>query len=168
VDVGFTGDMEDKLDDIEANDTPWHSIVADFYDVLKDELKTADEEIEKIKIEDEVTDEICELCGKPMVIKQGRFGRFLACSGYPDCKNTKPIVIKVEDVSCPLCDKDILVRKSKKGKTFYGCSGYPDCKQVFWYRPVNKKCPKCGALLVERKGKNFTLACSNQDCDFRE
>lgn len=168
VDAGFTGDMEDKLDDIEANGTPWHSVVADFYDVLKDELKTADDEIDKIRLEDEVTDEICELCGKPMVIKQGRFGRFLACSGYPDCKFTKPIVVKVEDVACPLCGKDILVRKSKKGKTFYGCSGYPDCKQVFWYKPVNKKCPKCGALLVERSGKNFKFACSNQDCDYRE
>jgi len=167
-DAGFTADMEDRLDDIEANGTPWHSVVAGFYDILKNELATADAEIEKIKIEDEVTNEICELCGKPMVIKQGRFGRFLACSGYPDCKFTKPITVKVEDVACPRCGKDILVRKSKKGKVFYGCSGFPDCKQVYWYKPVNRKCPKCGALLNERKGKDFTLACSNPDCDYRE
>ena len=168
VDAGFTADMEDRLDEIEADGRDWRGIVADFYDVLKDELATADAEIEKIKIEDEPTDEACELCGRPMVIKQGRFGRFIACSGYPDCKNTKPIVVKVEGVSCPLCGKDIIVRKSRKGKIFYGCSGYPDCKQVFWYKPVNKKCPKCGALLCERKGKNTKLVCSNPDCDYKE
>ena len=168
VDAGFTADMEDKLDDIEAEGRDWQGIVSDFYGVLKDELQVADDEIEKIKIEDEPTDEICELCGKPMVIKQGRFGRFIACSGYPDCKNTRNIVVKVEDVACPLCGKDILVRKSKKGKTFYGCSGYPDCKQVFWYKPVNIKCPKCGSLLVERKGKDTNHACSNPECKYRD
>jgi len=168
VDAGFTAGMEDKLDEIEADGRDWRGIVADFYGVLKEELDTADAEIEKIKLEDEPTDEICELCGRPMVIKQGRFGKFIACSGYPDCKNTKPILVKVEGVSCPLCGKDIIVRKSKKGKVFYGCSGYPACKQVFWYKPVNKKCPKCGALLCERKGKDTKLACSNPDCDYKE
>jgi len=168
VDAGFTAGMEDKLDEIETEGNDWRGIVSDFYEVLKDELTTADAEIEKIKLEDEPTDEICELCGRPMVIKQGRFGRFIACSGYPDCKNTKPIVTKVEGVSCPLCGKDIIVRKSKKGKIFYGCSGYPACRQVFWYRPVNKKCPKCDSLLCERKGKEIKLACSNPDCDYKE
>ena len=167
VDIGFTAGMEDQLDDIEAKGTPWRNIVADFYDVLKDELKIADEEIEKIKIEDEVSDEVCEICGKPMLIKQGRFGRFLACAGYPDCKNTKPIVIKV-DVACPNCGKDIIMRKSKKGKVFYGCSGYPDCKNVYWDKPVNKKCPKCGSLMTEKKGKTPAIACSNKDCGYRE
>jgi len=168
VDAGFTADMEDKLDDIEADGRDWRGIVSVFYDILKDELETADNEIEKIKLEDEPTDEICELCGRPMVIKQGRFGRFIACSGYPDCKNTKPIVIKVEGVACPACGKDILVRKSRKGKTFFGCSGYPDCKQVYWYKPVNKQCPKCGALLCERKGKTTKYVCSNTECDYKD
>ena len=168
VDAGFTADMEDKLDEIEADGREWHGIVADFYSVLKVELETADNEIEKIKIEDEPTGEMCELCGLPLVKKQGRFGPFIACSGYPECKNTKAIVIKVEGVACPSCGRDILVRKSRKGKIFYGCSGYPDCKQVFWYKPVNKRCPKCGSLLCERKGKNTKYACSNPECDFKE
>ena len=168
VDAGFTAGMEDKLDDVEAEGCDWRRIVADFYSVLKDELETADAEIEKIIIEDEPTDEICELCGKPMVIKQGRFGKFIACSGYPECKNTKPIVVKIEGVACPSCGKDIIMRKSRKGKIFYGCSGYPACNQVFWYKPTNKKCPICSALLVERKGKETTLACSNAECNYRE
>jgi DNA topoisomerase-1 len=160
--------MEDKLDDIEAEGKDWQAVVADFYAVLKEELEVADAEIEKIVIQDEPTDEVCELCGKPMVIKQGRFGRFMACSGYPECKNTKPILIKVEGVACPLCGKDILLRKSKKGKVFYGCSGYPDCKQVFWDKPVDKKCPKCGALMTERKTKQSSLICSNRECGYKE
>ena len=168
VNVGFTADLEDKLDEVEAEGRDWRGIVSEFYDVLKEELKTADAEIEKITIEDEPTDEICELCGKPMVIKQGRFGKFIACSGYPDCRNTKPIVVKVDGVSCPSCGKDIIMRRSKKGKVFYGCSGYPECRQVFWYKPVDKKCPKCGSLLVERKGKGTQYACSNPECSYRD
>lgn len=168
VDAGFTSDMEDKLDEVETDGRDWRGIVSDFYGGLKDDLKTADAEIEKIKIEDEPTDEICELCGKPMVIKQGRFGKFIACSGYPDCKNTKPIVVKVDGVDCPSCGKDIIMRKSKKGKIFYGCSGYPDCKQVFWYKPTNKVCPKCVSRLVERKGKGTQYACSNPECSYKD
>ncbi|MDR3363415.1 MAG: type I DNA topoisomerase [Clostridiales Family XIII bacterium] len=168
VDAGFTAGMEDRLDDIETEGKDWRGIVAGFYGVLKDELEVADAEIEKIKIEDEPTDEICELCGRPMVIKQGRFGRFIACSGYPECKNTKPIIVKVEDVACPQCGKDILVRKSRKGKIFYGCSGYPECRQVFWYKPVNKACPKCGSLMTERKTKATQYACSNPDCGYKD
>ncbi|MDR1815265.1 MAG: type I DNA topoisomerase [Clostridiales Family XIII bacterium] len=168
VDVGFTAGMEDRLDDVEAHGARWQGVVGDFWGVLKDELEVADAEIEKIKIEDEPTDEICELCGRPMVIKQGRFGRFIACSGYPECKNTKPILVKVEGVQCPLCGKDIAMRRSKKGKTFYGCTGYPDCKQVYWYKPVNRKCPRCGSLLVEKKGKSVVYACSNPECNYKE
>jgi len=168
VDAGFTADMEDKLDEIEADGRDWRGIVADFYDVLKDELVTADNEIEKIVLEDEPTGEMCELCGRPLVIKQGRFGKFIACSGYPECKNTKPIVVKVEGVACPVCGRDILVRKSRKGKTFYGCSGFPDCKQVYWYKPVNRKCSMCGSLLCERKGKQVSYVCSNPECGHKE
>ena len=168
VDVNFTADMEDKLDDVEVKDVEWKQIIRDFYKDFEKELVYADNNIEKIEVEDEMTDEICDKCGRNMVKKRGRFGEFLACSGYPECKNTKPIV-KQTGVSCPVCGKDIVERKSKRGKTFYGCSGYPDCTQIYWYKPVNKKCPKCGELLVERKTKTKEyLECSNKECDHRE
>ena len=109
---------------------------------------------------------MCELCGKPMVRKQGRFGAFIACSGYPECRNTKAIVTAI-DVKCPKCGKDIVQRRSKKGKLFYGCSGYPECDTVFWYRPVNDKFPECGSLLVE-KGKEKKKSCSNPECKYKE
>ena len=102
-----------------------------------------------------------------MAVKHGRFGEFAACTGYPDCKNTKPIV-KTIDVKCPSCGKDIISKRSRTGRIFYGCSGYPDCQQSFWNRPVDKKCPKCGSLLVEKKSKNANYACSNQECDYKE
>lgn len=167
VDVGFTADMEDKLDDIEVKNTEWRTIVADFYKILEQELTIADEAIEKVTIEDELTDELCELCGKPMAVKHGRFGEFLACSGYPECKNTKPIVSKI-DVKCPDCGKDIVARKSKKGRVFYGCSGYPECNKLYWNKPVDKKCPNCSSLLVEKKTKTSSYLCSNPECGYKE
>ncbi|MBP6492060.1 MAG: type I DNA topoisomerase [Clostridia bacterium] len=167
VDAGFTAGMEDKLDDIEVKDAEWRGVVADFYKILEQELAIADEAIEKVTIEDELTDEICELCGKQMAIKHGRFGEFLACSGYPDCKNTKPIVSKI-DVKCPDCGKDIIARKSKKGRLFYGCSGYPECNKLFWNKPVEKKCPQCSSLLMEKKTKTTTYMCSNSECGYKE
>lgn len=167
VDAGFTAQMEDRLDDIEINNTEWKKVVGDFYGPFEKELKIADESIEKVEIEDKPTGETCEVCGRPLVLKHGRFGDFIACSGYPECKNTKPIIEKT-GVKCPTCGKDIIKRKSKRGKTFYGCSGYPDCSQVYWYEPVEEKCPQCGSLLVKRKGKGTTLACSNEECRFRK
>ena len=167
VDAGFTAELEDKLDAVEIENVDWKNIVSDFYDTLKVELEIADKEMGRIKLEDELTDELCELCGKPMAVKHGRFGEFLACSGYPDCKNTKARVQKI-DVKCPSCGKEIVARKSKTGKLFYGCSGYPDCKQMYWNRPVNQPCPECGALLTERKTKTTKLACSNPDCGYKE
>ena len=130
-------------------------------------LQRANEEIERMEPEEELTGEICEKCGKPMAIKHGRFGSFIACTGYPECKNTRPIVEKT-GVACPDCGKEILQRRSRKGRVFYGCEGYPDCTRVFWNRPVNKKCPDCGSLLVEKKTKNTTLECSNSECKYRE
>jgi DNA topoisomerase-1 len=167
VDVGFTADMEDRLDDIEIKNTEWRDIVGDFYKILEQELKVADDAIEKVTIEDELTDELCEVCGKRMAIKHGRFGEFLACSGYPECKNTKPIVSKI-DVKCPNCGKDIIARKSKKGRVFYGCSGYPDCNKLYWNKPVDKKCPKCSSLLTEKKTKTSSYLCSNPECGYKE
>lgn len=167
VDVNFTAEMEDKLDDVEVNQLEWKKVIRDFYGPFAEELKIADEAIEKVEVEDQLTGEACELCGKPMALKSGRFGEFIACTGYPECKNTKPIV-KTIDVQCPKCGKDIVARKSKRGKVFYGCSGYPDCDQSYWYKPVEKKCPKCGSLLMEKKSKAGNLACSNAECDYKE
>lgn len=166
VDADFTAQMEDNLDDVEVGSIKWKKVVEEFYGPFSKDLEKADSEIEKVVIEDEPTGELCELCGKPMVLKQGRFGQFIACSGYPECKNTKPIVKSI-DVKCPKCGKDIVQRRSKKGKLFYGCSGYPECDTVFWFRPVNEKCPLCGSLLVE-KGKDKKRSCSNSECKYIE
>lgn len=167
VDVGFTAELEDRLDDIEIENLDWKNIVSDFYMILKDELEIADKEIEKVKLEDELTGEMCELCGKPMAKKSGRFGDFIACTGYPECKNTKPIITKV-DAKCPKCGSDIVARKGKNGRMFYGCSGYPECNQVYWSKPTDKKCPECGSILIEKKTKTSSLACSNNECGYKE
>ncbi|MBR6529326.1 MAG: type I DNA topoisomerase, partial [Firmicutes bacterium] len=162
-DTGFTATMEDKLDDVEIKSLDWKEIVREFYATLKEELEIADKAIEKVEVEDQLTDELCELCGKPMAIKSGRFGEFLACSGYPDCKNTKPIVKKT-GVPCPECGGDIVAKRGRSGKVFYGCSNYPTCNKAFWYKPVDKKCPECGELLLERNIKGVRLVCSNDKC----
>ncbi len=167
VDTSFTADMEDKLDDVEVKDVDWKDIIRDYYKILEKELEVADKEIEKVEFEVELTGELCEKCGKPMAVKHGRFGEFAACTGYPECKNTKPIV-KTIDVKCPSCGKDIIAKRSRTGRIFYGCSGYPDCQQSFWNRPVDKKCPECGSLLVEKKSKGADFACSNQECSYKE
>lgn len=169
VDIEFTADMENNLDKIEEGNKEWEDVVKKFYEPLKEAIEIAEKEIAKITIEDKVSDVICDKCGRNMVIKQGRFGEFLACPGYPDCKNTKAIV-KELDVDCPKCGGKILVRKSKKGRTFYGCSNYPDCDFVSWYEPVNKKCPNCQELLVKRykKDKGEYLMCPNKECGYKE
>lgn len=167
VDAGFTAEMEDKLDSVEVDNVNWKDIVREFYTPLEKELEVAEASIEKMKIEDELTDEICELCGKQMAIKHGRYGEFIACSGYPDCKNTKPLLRKI-DVNCPSCGKDIVARKSKRGKVFYGCSGYPECNQLYWNKPINRNCPECGALLTEKKTKTSEFVCSNSECGYKE
>ena len=166
-DTGFTAQMEDNLDDIEVKGVAWKSVIGDFYGTLKKELEIADQEIEKVEFETELTGEMCENCGKPMAVKHGRFGAFAACTGYPECRTTKPIVQSI-NVNCPKCGKAIVARKSKRGRLFYGCSGYPDCTQSYWNKPINKPCPKCGELLVEKKGKETKYACSNEECDYKE
>lgn len=167
VDTRFTAEMEDKLDNVELKKLEWKEIVKEFYGPFSEELKIADEEIAKIEMEVILSDEQCEICGKPMAIKEGRFGEFLACSGYPECKNTKPIIKKI-GVKCPVCGNDIIEKKSRKGKIFYGCMGYPECTTVFWDKPTDKKCPQCGSVLVEKKTKTTTLKCSNNDCKYKE
>ena len=167
VDAGFTAEMEDKLDDIEAKDLNWKQVVREFYGPLKEELEVADKAIEKVKLEDTLSGDICELCGRPMAIKTGRFGEFLACTGYPECKNTKAIVKSI-NVKCPDCGGDIVAKRGRSGKIFYGCSNYPDCKRAFWYKPTNRKCPQCGQLLLEKHTKNTKYVCSNDKCGYRE
>lgn len=167
VDVAFTGVMEDNLDKIELGEKEWKSVISEFYKGFSEELKIADAEVERIEKEVVLTDEVCELCGKPMALKDGRFGQFLACSGYPECKNTKPIV-KSTGVKCPECGKDILERKSRKGRIFYGCSGYPACKVSYWDLPTGEFCPKCNSMLVQGKGKSKGIKCSNPECDYKE
>lgn len=167
VDAGFTANMENRLDDVEVGSQKWKDLISEFYGPFKKELDIADSAIEKIVVEDVPTGELCELCGKPMVIKAGRFGDFIACSGYPECKNTKPI-IKTIGVKCPNCGKDIVARKSKRGRLFYGCSGYPECKTVFWNKPTNIRCPECNSILLEKKTKNKNFVCSNEKCGYTE
>ena len=168
LDIDFTANMEDQLDDVEMGSTQWKDVIRNFYKGFEKELEVANKEIEKIEQKVILTDEVCEKCGKPMALKNGRFGEFLACTGYPECKNTKAIVKKI-DVKCPKCGiGDIVARKSRRGKIFYGCSQYPECDQVFWYKPTNKKCPLCGSLLLQHKLKNSTLSCSNNECKYKE
>jgi len=165
VDTGFTAAMEEKLDDVAEGKAEWHSVVAAYYDgYVKDQLEKAGSELEKQKVEPEYTGEMCPECGKPLVRRQSRFGGFTGCSGYPGCRYIKP---EIQDTGaiCPKCGGKLIKRRSKKGKTFYGCSNYPQCDQVYWYMPVNKKCPQCGSLLLKR-GKS--LVCSSEDCRYRE
>ncbi len=167
VDSGFTAELENTLDDVEVKGTDWKQVISDFYGPFKKELDAADAEIQKVEVQDRPTGETCELCGRPMVIKSGRFGDFIACSGYPECKNTKPLVVKI-GVKCPSCGKDLIEKHTRKGRIFYGCSGWPECKESFWNKPVDKKCPLCGSILVEKKTKTTTLACSNPTCKYKE
>lgn len=166
VDVEFTAGMESRLDLIEEGSEKWTDVVGSFYEPLKKDIEVAESKVSKVTIEDEVSEEICEKCGSHFVIKNGRFGKFLACSGYPDCKNTKPIVDKL-DVKCPTCHEgDVLQRKSKKGRKFFGCSRYPECNYVSWYEPVKDPCPVCKSLMYKKysKKEGTYLECSNEGC----
>ncbi|KYC89632.1 MULTISPECIES: type I DNA topoisomerase [Heyndrickxia] len=167
IDVEFTADMEKDLDEIEEGKVPWVQIIDAFYQNFEVRLKKAETEMEKIEIKDEETGEMCELCGSPMVYKMGRYGKFMACSNFPDCRNTKPIVKKI-GVTCPKCGKgEIIERKTKKNRIFYGCDRYPECDFVSWDKPVGRKCPKCGDMLVEKKLKKGTqIQCVH--CDYKE
>ena len=167
VDVGFTARMEEGLDDIETKGIRWKQIIEDYYTTLRKELDYANEAIEKIEPQVDLTGEKCPECGRDLAIKHGRFGSFIACTGYPQCKFTKPIVTKI-DVKCPSCGGDMIVKRSRKGKVFYGCSNYPACDQVYWDKPSGKMCPECGSMLVEKKSKNASLACSNRECNYKE
>ena len=165
VDVGFTAEMEDELDDIAKGEKYWVDVIDRFYKDFEVELENA-KNAERIKLPEVVTDEVCEKCGRNLVIKTGRFGKFLACPGYPECSFTKPLLEKV-DAKCPKCGSDIIVRKTKKGRTFYGCKAYPDCDFASWSKPSDKKCPECGEILYENS-KGASLFCANKGCGYRE
>ena len=160
VDEHFTANMEGLLDQIEEGNVAWKSVISNFYPDLDEAVKVAENQLQKVKIEDEVTDVICEECGRNMVVKYGPHGKFLACPGFPECRNTKPYLEKI-GVACPKCGKDIVMKKSKKGRRFYGCENNPECDFMSWARPVAKPCPKCGGYMV-RKGNK--LVCANEEC----
>ncbi|WP_286906366.1 type I DNA topoisomerase [Clostridium sp. UBA1652] len=165
VDTDFTAEMELKLDSVEEGTENWTKIVGEFFTPLKTSLEKAESEMSKIVLEDKVSDVPCDKCGRMMVIKHGRFGDFLACPGYPECQNTKPIVHEV-DAPCPKCGGKVLLKRSKKGNKFYGCSNYPECDFVSWHEPAKEKCDKCGSFMVYRfsKAKGKYLECTNGEC----
>ena len=166
VDLKFTAEMERKLDSVEDGAIGWNSVVQEFWEPISEQVKRVDKEVERVEVQSEPAGEDCEKCGRPMVIKRGRFGRFIACSGYPECKNTKPLLEKA-GVKCPKCGEDMVVRRSKRGRVFYGCQGYPKCDFVTWNRPVpESKYPQCGSFLVEMGTKN-EQNCANQDCNYK-
>ncbi|MED3649921.1 type I DNA topoisomerase [Heyndrickxia sporothermodurans] len=167
LDVEFTAKMEHNLDEIEEGKIEWVKIIDDFYKGFYENLVKAESEMEKVEIKDEEAGEDCELCGNPMVFKMGRYGKFMACSNFPDCRNTKPIVKEI-GVKCPKCNEgNIIERKSKKKRIFYGCDRYPECDFLSWDKPIERKCPKCEQLLVEKKlKKGVQVQCTN--CDYKE
>lgn len=162
VDVNFTANMEGLLDMVEEGKVEWKEIIRNFYPDLDEAVKKAEKELESVKIEDEVTDVICEECGRNMVIKYGPHGKFLACPGFPECRNTKPYLEKI-GVPCPVCGKDVVVRKTKKGRRYYGCEDNPECEFMSWQKPSTEKCPECGGYMVEKGNK---LVCANEKCGY--
>lgn len=170
VDVKFTADMESKLDEVEEGKQQWQTVIDAFYKPFEKELAKAETEIEKIQIKDEPAGFDCELCGHPMVIKLGRYGKFYACSNFPECHNTKAITKEI-GVTCPLCGEgQVIERKTKRNRIFYGCDRYPDCEFTSWDKPVGRTCPKSGDYLVEKKirGGGKQVVCSNEECDYAE
>ena len=163
VDVNFTANMESLLDGVEEGKVNWKTIIENFYPDIEEAVEKAQKELAEVKIEDEVTDVVCEQCGRNMVIKYGPHGRFLACPGFPECRNTKPYLEKV-GVACPICGKDVVLRKTKKGRKYYGCEDNPECEFMSWQKPSDQKCPRCGSYMVEKGNK----LCCNEQCGFVE
>jgi DNA topoisomerase-1 len=162
VDVNFTATMEALLDGVEAGTVKWKTVLENFYPDLNEAVEKAEKELEEVEIADEVSDEVCDVCGRQMVIKYGPHGRFLACPGFPECRNTKPYFEKI-GVACPKCGKDIVLRKTRKGRKYYGCIDNPDCDFMVWQKPVNEKCERCGAIMLQKGNK---LVCSDEKCGF--
>ena len=169
VNVKFTAQMEEELDSVESGDVQWDELLNEFYTDFEQTLKDAKSDMEgvKLKLKEDETDIICEKCGRRMVVKVGRYGKFIACPGYPDCKNIKKYVEKTGTV-CPKCGGDIIVKHTKNKRVFYGCSNYPDCDFVSWNEPTNEKCPQCGEVLYKKKGKKPVLFCAAEGCGYTE
>ena len=169
VNLKFTAQMENDLDSIEGGKTDWKDTLKIFYSDFSETLEKAKENMKDVKItlEEDKTDEICDKCGKPMVVKHGRFGKFIACSGYPECKNIKNIVDEI-GVKCPKCSGDVIRRKSKRGRVFYGCKNYPSCDFVSWDEPMNDKCPNCGEILYKKNTKKPKIYCQNKECGYEK
>ena len=164
VDPAFTAHMESLLDGVAEGSVKWKTVIENFYPDLDEAVRQAEIDLEKVKIADEETDEVCENCGRHMVIKYGPHGKFLACPGFPECHNTKPYYEKI-GVACPKCGKDIVVRKTKKGRKYYGCMGNPECDFMSWQKPSARRCPRCGGIMLE---KGSRLVCADQDCGYVE
>lgn len=162
VDVNFTANMEGLLDMVEEGKVQWKEVIRNFYPDLDEAVKIAEKELESVEIEDEVTDVICEECGRNMVIKYGPHGKFLACPGFPECRNTKPYLEKI-GVPCPKCGSEVVIRKTKKGRKYYGCENNPECDFMSWQKPSKEKCPECGGYMVEKGNK---LACADEKCGY--
>ena len=162
VDTSFTANMEFLLDKVADGTVKWKTLIENFYPDLDEAVKAAEKNLESVKIADEVTDEICEVCGRNMVIKYGPHGKFLACPGFPDCKNTKPYLEKI-GVPCPKCGKEVVIKKTKKGRKYFGCENNPECDFMSWQKPSTQKCPKCGNYMVEKGSK---LLCSDEQCGY--
>lgn len=162
VDVNFTANLETLLDGVGEGKVNWKTVVSNFYPDLDEAVKKAEQDLAKVQIADEESDEVCEHCGRKMVIKYGPHGKFLACPGFPECRNTKPYFEKI-GVACPKCGKDIVIKKTKKGRKYYGCIGNPDCDFMVWQRPSAEKCPKCGSMMLQKGNK---LVCMNEACGF--
>ncbi len=164
VDVNFTANMESLLDGVGDGKVKWKEVIRNFYPDLDEAVKAAEKELENVKIEDEVSDVVCEKCGRNMVIKYGPHGKFLGCPGFPECRNTKPYFEKI-GVACPKCGKDIVLKKTKKGRRYFGCEDNPNCDFMSWQKPVAQKCPKCGGYMIEKGNK---IACADENCGYIE
>ncbi len=162
VDINFTATMEKLLDGVEEGNIDWKTVIANFYPDLDEAVNQAEKELEQVEIKDEESDVECDKCGRKMVIKYGPYGKFLACPGFPECSNTKPYLEKI-GVPCPKCNKELVIRKTKKGRRYYGCESYPECDFMSWAMPVNEKCPNCGNILVKKGNK---LCCIDEQCGY--
>jgi len=163
--VDFTANMEDTLDRVEEGNMEWKDIIRAFYPIFDTDLKNAYDKLSKVELKDEVTDVICEKCGRNMVVKYGRYGKFLACPGFPECSNIKPLYEET-DVACPKCGGKVLIKKTKKGRKYFGCENNPECDFMSWNKPSSEKCPECGSFLEEKGTKIVKLVCSNPKCGF--
>lgn len=164
VDVNFTVNLEALLDGVEEGNVAWKTVVSNFYPDLEVAIKEANEKLAQIKIEDEVSDVVCDLCGRNMVIKYGPHGKFLACPNFPECRNTKTYLEKI-GITCPRCGGEIVLKKTKKGRRYYGCEHNPECDYMTWQKPTNAVCPQCGELLVEKGNR---LVCPAPECGYQQ